>query len=143
MRSRALFAPVLLALFAANLGRTAAQEDNTTLYSPRIVAQVALTNQTQPIPLTTIFTPKSDGLFRISAYMNSPTSCGCEWVLAFFWTDETQRQTSGSIGESGGNSFASPVIVVRDLAGQPVSAYVNASPGGSSYDLHITVERLQ
>jgi len=143
MRSKAFLAALSLALLASGFGQTAAKKGNTTPKSPRIVAQVALTNQTQPIPLTTIFTPKSDGLFRISAYMNSPTSCSCLWVLVFYWTDDAQRQVSASFGESGGSGFANPNFVVRGLAGQPLSALVNDDEGGSSYDLNITVERLQ
>ncbi len=144
MQSRALLAAVFLALLASGFGQTAAKEGNTTSQSPLIVAQVALTNQTQPIPLTTIFTPKSNGLFRISAYMNSPTACSCLWVLVFYWTDNAGLQVSDSFGEYGGNSFANPNFVVRGLAGQPLSALVNNDEGlGSSYDLNITVERLQ
>ncbi len=54
-------------------------EGNTSITYPNIIAKVALTNQTQAIPLTTLVTPSSDGLFRISAYMNSPSACSCSY----------------------------------------------------------------
>jgi hypothetical protein len=69
-----------------------------------IVAKVSLLNQAASIPLTTLWTPASNGVFRVSIYMVQPppfpggTCCGTGNVgLEFQWTDDagTQSQISG------------------------------------------------
>jgi hypothetical protein len=69
---------------------------------PKIVAKVALTNQTGSIPATTLVTPTASALYRISVYMvqvfPQTSTCGgnCGQVMANFqWTDDGGTQVMG------------------------------------------------
>jgi hypothetical protein len=73
---------------------------------PRIVAKVALTNQTSTIPATTILTPTQNALYRISVYMvqvypQTPLCnegyCGT-LAANFQWTDDGGMQMMGGNG---------------------------------------------
>lgn len=57
---------------------------------PFIVAKFNLTNQTQPIPATTISRPKESGLYRLSAtmLMTSPATYANLWQMDLHWTDD-------------------------------------------------------
>jgi len=73
---------------------------------PKVVAKVALTNQTASIPATTVLTPTKNTLYRISVYMvqvfpKAPT-CGGGYACAaavaqFQWTDDGGTQVMGNI----------------------------------------------
>ena len=84
---------LLLATMGAWIGGS---EAVTKLTYPKIVAQVALTNQTDSIPETTVIKPTKSGLYRISVYMvqvfpvTSPcTGNDCATANAYFqWTDD-------------------------------------------------------
>jgi hypothetical protein len=112
---------------------------------PCEVASVSVVAQTVTVPLTTLFTPAADGLFRISVYMSSSPTQGSTWAYALFWTDDVKARNSGRQQLSPGtfSSFSAPV---RALAGQPLSYSVSAgasNPPGANYNLSITVEQLQ
>ena len=133
--------------------------------APTIVARIALVNQTAAIPTTTLFTPTSDGLYRISAYgaITTPVSPnGANWSVFFGWTDEAGMEGSGeplviiadfntpqnaygvcTQGANGTQSPAGCVLVVRSLAGKPLTYSVTAEfAAGGTYELFITVEQL-
>jgi hypothetical protein len=98
---------LLLAALGAWVGGS---EAVTKLSYPKIVSQVALTNQTNSIPATTILTSTKGGLYRISVYMVQvfpqtitcypPEPCG-DVYASFQWTDDGGTQmmnrTNGSI----------------------------------------------
>jgi hypothetical protein len=74
---------VFLVSWVSDFSQTSAR--NTTTY-PVIVARVALTNQTAPIPPTTIVTPKQARLYRVSYYLD----CGGQnlnWMILLHWVD--------------------------------------------------------
>ena len=64
-----------------------------------ITAKVSLTNQAAAIPLTTLWTPASDGVYRVSIYMVQvppfPPSGGCCGIVTLFfqWIDDAGTQT--------------------------------------------------
>jgi hypothetical protein len=130
-----------------------------TLTSPTIVKKVALTNQTGPIPTTTIFTPGTSGLFRVSVYMtqavagNSPDY----WTVDLGWSDDAGKEAAATVSSSVGQvppmawGFVSgsfqpgSVVTVEGRAGQPLTFDVTDAGGfgnDGSYSLYITVERL-
>jgi hypothetical protein len=85
---------------------------------PRIVAQVALTNQTGSIPATTLVTPTKSALYRVSVYMvqvfpQNATCSDCGDVYASFqWTDDGGTQLMGDFNGTGccggPNSLSTP-----------------------------------
>jgi len=74
---------------------------------PKIVAKVALTNQTGSIPATTLVTPTANALYRISVYMvqvfpQNATCSDCGDVYASFqWTDDGGTQLMGNLNNTG------------------------------------------
>src|SRR5260370_28594260 len=88
---------ILLAAFAFTSGSRPADASPTTSIGPAIVARGKLTNQTAPIPSTTIFTPTQTGLYRLSVYATiskaDPTG-GSFWTLSPSWTDDGGNETS-------------------------------------------------
>jgi hypothetical protein len=63
--------------------------------SPVIVAQIAVDNQTSPIPRTVILTPTSDAFYRVSVYLNFTrnNNSNAEVCLNIQWTDKVSFQT--------------------------------------------------
>jgi hypothetical protein len=127
--------------------------DHRHVDSPRIVAKFARTGQTATIPLTTLFTPEEDGLYRLSAYfvMESNISANSDWVFQFIWTDHGGSANSVATLAANQNaappsSFQQTVIAFNARAGAPVSYVVEPStnpPQNATYDLYFTVEKLE
>ncbi len=112
------------------------------------VAKVSLLNQSASIPLTTLWTPALDGVYRVSIYMVqvppfAPVGVCCGFVtLEFEWTDDagTQSQsdtsnqsTAASIslleGGCGGSSGACPELQVP--GGSPGAVFILQVKGGT------------
>jgi hypothetical protein len=118
---------------------------------PRIVAEIALTNQTAPIPTTTIFTPQATGVYRISAYITvtQPGDGQGVWSLEVFWTDDAGAEVSclPNVNNAAKPPFAyaNPIPALATFeakAGVPVTFSVTGSTTGT-YSLYFTVEQLQ
>lgn len=64
------------------------------------MTELRLRGQTETIPMTTFFTPKTDGIYRVSAYMvvTVPGAQGCSdfFVLIVSWTDESGVNTEAT-----------------------------------------------
>jgi len=147
-------AALLFATVVFTSGNKPADASAVGLPSPLIVAKVALTNQSAEVPTTTIFIPTQTGLYRVSPYMalTSGSSDSSEWNLYFGWTDESGQQSDilmflagppPSFGQDGrqlGTAVGS--FTFRAVAGQPVTYYTSGG-GGGSYELFLTIERLQ
>jgi hypothetical protein len=139
-------------------GKPAATSYVAISAAPNIVAQVALTGQTAPIPTTTLFTPSATGMYRLSTYgtiTNPVAVVDGYWLVILNWTDDAG--TENCTGMVNGclailvditppSAAEQRTFVVNANAGAPVSYSV--SPGGydlqgSVYELFITVEQLQ
>jgi hypothetical protein len=81
---------------AAVAGNASAPAQVTVPRIPVIVAEVSLTNETGLIPATTLVTPATDTLYRVSVYMVQDSAnsgqCSsfsdCGFVISnLFWTD--------------------------------------------------------
>lgn len=118
--------------------------------SPTIVAQVSLTDQTSPIPITTLVTPSSDALYRVTAYflMTKFDQSGSHWCLTTGWTDDVRRRVKTVYIDSSANqglpTWVSLIVSPRDKAGVPLTYQVNLCAGlvPNAYNLYITVEQL-
>lgn len=151
---------LLLAASASCFGQNAAVSINRgtgtpgTPFYPRVVAQVALKGQTGPIAQTTLLTPQTDGLYRISAYVattvpSPPGTSNGGWGVILGWTDDAGAEqytlpeaycVGVPPGASGGGDR-----VVEDNAGMPLTFAValDGFETGSTYELFLTVEQLQ
>jgi hypothetical protein len=164
-----MYKNISIAVLLVAFGLVAARSTGApvaTLTPPNIVKKVILANQTAPIPTTTIFTPASNGLFRLSVYITQVVPAEKQgnqsnWQYQFNWTDDAGAESLPAgylmwLGSSqippnacGVPSYsASPgtVAVFEAIAGQPVSFSVNlvdpVGVGGGTYSLYFTVERL-
>lgn len=154
---------LLTALFASltcsawSQQETSGKHPGRFMQSPRVVARVALPNQSAPIAATPIFTPKYDGLFRISIYMTTTKAVASnnEWVFELGWTDEagpeiensliflsSAQVSPGACGLPAGGFACGPVVAFQAKAGQPVTYTVEGNSDGSVYALFFVVERL-
>src|SRR5262249_46252492 len=117
---------------------------------PRIVARMKLTNQSDTVPPTVIFTPKSSGLFRVSIdLILTSRNQGTDvlfWFANMDWTDVTREHSvltsvnTQKVGSGGGGRTLS----FSAKAGTPVRFYttVNGDATGSAYDVFLVIERL-
>jgi hypothetical protein len=159
----AVLAASLVASFALAFAVYSAESNTNNPRPPQVVASVRLTNQTQPLPTTTIFNVRETGLYRISSYiaMTTPGAFDYGWSLCLGWTDEAgleqapeysvvyARQSApfsyGSPFITGnGLTVAQPVFPIEAIAGTPISYAVTPFlQGDGTYELFMTVERLQ
>jgi len=116
---------------------------------PCVVASVSLMDQNQPIPATPAFTPITDGVFRVSAYITTSSGSNkrAEWVTFAGWTDAHGAKQLGLVSATQ-NSSMGQGLVVQGVGGQPLlyqskPAGGGGGVGGMTYDLFITVEQLQ
>ena len=146
---------VVIAACCFLAGRSAGSADGLPA-TPQIIRRVELTNQTAPIPTTTLFTPSHNGLYRISMYLTG-TSGDAGWAGYLTWSDDAgfeDTSVRGVIATSGGpppqawgtsyGETPGSVSIIEAVAGQPVSYNViiqNADTSGT-YSLYIIVERL-
>lgn len=123
--------------------------------SPKIVAKVALTNQSNAIPPTALVTPADAALYRVSAYMTvtSYNETGARWCFNIGWTDDvSQRSKQFQVDNTQNNgtpTWIFTTIVARDVGGKPLGYSVANTGQGCQgeqfqpFDLFITVEQIQ
>ena len=112
-----------------------------------VVGNVQSTGQTGSIGATTIYTPASAGLYRLSFYAVCTTagSAGTLDVTAL-WTDNAQAQTSVLIslldltvlGAAGSNT----IFIRSTAAAIQFSTTVTGAAGSPQYALYIVLEAL-
>jgi hypothetical protein len=123
---------------------------------PVVVARIALKNRNASIPTTALFTPKNDGLFRISGYA-IPTAVEASGKDVF-WVSFTYKDDAGSEAQifpviasiPGCNLENNPIYncaftgTVEVVAGNPLSYSVQiCSLCSMTYNLYVTVEKLE
>ena len=123
---------------------------STTMFmSPQIVASLALTDQTDPIPSTDFFTSDTGGLYRVNAYVvlfGDNIDCA-NWSGQIRWIDDTARPQLLTV-TSGYRPFCGPPtsnqLIVRVAPGTALSYRTVGGTGHGTpkYSLYITVEQL-
>jgi hypothetical protein len=118
--------------------------------SPVIVAQVSLLNQQNTIPTTTLVTPATNGVYRVSAYLiGSKYDNQNEWNVGLLWKDEIgQEKTIQNWLIAPNNQiplYSQAMQILRATAGNPITYHVGVlgTPRGVTYNLFITVEQLE
>lgn len=126
--------------------------------TPTIVATVKLTDQTTAIPKTVLFTPTTEGTFRLSVYMVTtvPATNGsaAEWVTSLNWTDDASYwfysdASTVAAGRRTNSIFCckpgSNPLTFSAKGGMPITYAVSSrsgNPSGSTYEVFITLEQL-
>jgi len=152
-----LVATTFTVLSLSKAADTSAPIPNTA--TPVILARGKMLNQTAPIPTTTILTPATTGLFRLSIYATVTTtdpSSQSSWGIDPQWTDDAETQNAGGVligygGALGQFQFQGDTqlgglsISFEAKAGTPItiSTYQNGPPDSSVYALYYTLERLE
>lgn len=132
---------VLLGLAVGSIAQTA-----TTF--PKVVAVFHRCNQTEPIAVAPIFTPKGGGLFRFTIYiaiLKPNHEDESLWAPTLIFTNELGEQTQSiNIGTVYSAQSLSTQEVEWDREGAPISVGVssNGDVSGSEYNITIVVEQL-
>ncbi|MBA3913083.1 MAG: hypothetical protein H0X25_04330 [Acidobacteriales bacterium] len=119
------------------------------LSSPQIVAQASLLNQNSKIVGAPLFTPTTNGAYRVSAYLVVAAFQSQKvWALQINWIDDVQREQTPSGWLQAPSSAmllnGQATTIVRAIAGQPITFNVwPMNQPKTSYDLFITVEQLE
>src|SRR5437879_3015062 len=115
---------------------------------PTIVASFQSLNQQSVLPSATVFTPTSDGVFRIAVYLDfSPANVGGGMNSVSFavrYTDDFSNQVIPAQRQSNASSgFYAGEQLVKLKAGQPVTVSVDSlGSQPTTYNLYVTVEDL-
>lgn len=149
-------AVMLLASCIFLAGRSLGSADSLPA-TPQIIRRVALTNQTAPIPATTLFTPSHTGLYRVTAYLTTtaPVPNLNVWAYGLSWADDAGTESASLLyaymqspppNAYGVDAAGSPskTTMIEAVAGQPVSYQISGdgTQGSAAYSLYIIVERL-
>jgi len=144
-------AVLLLGTLAIGFATNVSNAPAGTFAGPRVIAKVALTNQTANIPTTTILNVPATGVYRASAYMTQPTvgTIYGAWDLSLSWTDNSGPEAVGLLSttqQPPPNDYATPGAVsvpftFSAVAGTPVTYEVYGSDGGT-YEVYVVIERL-
>jgi hypothetical protein len=116
---------------------------------PCVVASVSLTDRSTAASKVPIYTPSSDGVFRINIYMNTSNGSvpGAYWEMSTGWTDSLATRSAIAV-DVFPNGVAGAALVQQDIAGQPLTYTVKphgggGGVGGMTYNLLVIVEQLQ
>ncbi|MBA3913082.1 MAG: hypothetical protein H0X25_04325 [Acidobacteriales bacterium] len=120
---------------------------------PRFVAKLALKNQTTDIPVTTLFTPKLDGLYRVSTYLVVSIPGGKDnnsgWSGQVLYTDDAGPEIGPNEFvlslRQGSNPYGEHQSTIRANAATPVTYSITGQDSGAGgvYEYYVTVERLE
>ena len=112
-----------------------------------VVTERQTVGGTMPFSRTPIFTPRSAGLYRLSAYCLASGPAGQSgWAFTLIWTDLAGVSDSAAVGCVAGapSPLQSNVTILTLQAGAPVLLSGNASGDMSStYDAAFTIEQIQ
>jgi hypothetical protein len=143
---------MFLLLCGIGLGQERSAETRRPEGNATIVASVALKDQTATRDMTVLFTPKTAGLYRATAYMYSKTAApqNAYYIFSLFWHDLVPTKL-GSITlipnlSVGSASVQQDAYTFSPQPGTKVTFYIKATdppPVDASYTLFFTIEQLQ
>ena len=111
------------------------------------ITSVKLTAQPSAIGTTTLFTPTSTGVFRVSVYIVDTAAGSAGTVSATIgWTDDEQAQTisTSTVPLATLGAFTQSTFFIEATSGNAITystAFAGAI-GSPMYSLYVTVERL-
>jgi hypothetical protein len=113
-----------------------------------VVAEHHVVGGTTPFTRTPIFTPRSTGLFRLSAYCSASGGPVGQsgWAFLLGWKDSSGGTGSANVGCVAGtvSPYQSTMTILSPQAGLPFLLSANSSGEMlSTYDVAFTIEQLQ
>lgn len=124
---------------------TASTSSSVTIPAPNVVETLAMFNQTAGITSTTLWTPSTTGLYRVTLYIEESATSLSEYTLELTWNDQAGSENfQASMGDTLGLE-AIAEKPVRFVAGQPVSYNVGVTGGFGTppqYEFVIAIEQL-
>jgi hypothetical protein len=125
-------------------------QSQSSVRSPVIISQHFLLNRTTYSGPVTLFTPKFDGLFRITAYGNlTPPSNPGQMCPTVSWTDEMGSQTlfifiagPGNVCATTSTGSNSGTVLIHAVPNSPVIFDPGIQGFSGQYNLLFTVEEL-
>ena len=155
---------LVLLVFTSVLGGAAVLLPQAQYVVPQILARVSLAGLNHPLPLTNVFTPRNDGPFRVSLYLEGtkytpPGSGYGNACLTVLWTDDSLINRGSPIdnnrtgvnciyiGESDvtEDSEIPLALTIRAKGGTPITfqtALDSGIPPTAEYSIFGTVEGL-
>ena len=140
-------AVILLGMFA--IGFATNEQASGAFLGPRVVAKTDVLNQTGQIPPTTLLTPPTSGMFRVSVY-ETMVAPGDGNSVQLAWTDEAGGENANVGNTQYGSTYcvsaAGPPpcgTTLFAVSGTPITYSTSTDSNGGTYDLHIVVERLE
>lgn len=116
---------------------------------PQIVAKQSFLAQTNNFASTAVFTPSVTGLYRISVYLECPTTADIAVNVQF--TDDRSNaqnatiavlQTGKYLNQMAASGSLQGVASFRDTSGNAISVSTNNYAGTGTYDLYVVIEQL-
>ncbi len=106
----------------------------------QIVASQSFLSQTSAIAATTLLTPPSGKVYRISAYITVTAGSGSV-SGKLRWTDNAGAQFNGNNNALNAPSPSTPTLTIFATSAGPITVETSIS-GTVTYDLLVTVEEL-
>lgn len=109
-----------------------------------IVATQTLTSQSSPLSEVAIYTPTSAGLFRVSIYMEAPTT-NTDGAPTVYWTDSYRSKSANLTNlqfTSGVPTPSSHVFWSGSGQAISISTVFDVNSGTATYNLYVVVEQL-
>jgi len=111
--------------------------------SPQIVASATLLNQVGSVPLTTIYTPTSSGVFHVSGYaVFTNSSFGTSGIsITLQWVDELQTESFIYCTSPPGTNpgYCQGDEVIHAIANQPIQFTTGPAMMTTPFDLYVVV----
>ncbi len=116
----------------------------------KVAHSVILSNQTNPIPLTTIFTPQAQGVYRLSVYFSGGggTPAAGDWDMSANWTDLTGAggdfdELQVNTGDANWTQHTPSLLSIEPDTPLQYEVVSVGNVSGSDYNLVLTVEQLE
>jgi hypothetical protein len=107
----------------------------------KVVKVISLVDQTEAVPLTTLLTPKSNGVYQTELYISSASEN--DWSLTLSWVDlgnDPMSLTEDISGFAGGSNEQNH-WVFSPLPGTPITYQISGS-GSTPYNYTVVIEKL-
>lgn len=110
-----------------------------------VVAKQSFIGRTSALTATTLYTPASDGDYRVTAYLafDNDMVISCGSTASVIWTDDFRANDVG-VASASSNGHAADQLVLHVTAGNPIQVHATYGCNGGTitpYNLYVTVVR--
>lgn len=109
-----------------------------------VVLRKVFVNQVGSLPDTTLLVPGTDGIFRVTCYLEAVSDPPDGRIgVVVTWSDKFNTQVQGfTVLSTGTGSFSQGAISLHAKAGTPIIVKGLGTTATSSYNVYLVVERL-